>query len=98
MSKKFKLCDGFGNRRKINGIITGADFEYYYINHYYCKSTEEFINKLMRTDAIFKNTTKINLEKINTYFGYNKITKEKLDLIENRTKINLTKFRINLKI
>ena len=89
MSKKFKLCDGFGNRRKINGIITGADFEYYYINHYYCKSTEEFINKLMRTDAVFKNTTKINLEKIN---------KEKLDLIENRTKINLTKFRINLKI
>ena len=89
MSKKFKLCDGFGNRRKINGIITGADFEYYYINYYYCKSTEEFINKLMRTDAVFKNTTKINLEKIN---------KEKLDLIENRTKINLTKFRINLKI
>ena len=27
-----------------------------------------------------------------------KKTKEKLDLIENRTKINLTKFRINLKI
>ena len=95
LSTKFKLCDGFGNRRKINGIITGADFEYYYINHYYCKSTEEFINKILRTDTVYKNTSKI--DKIKTYLGYNKVTKEKIDLIENRTKINLSEFRIKLK-
>ena len=96
LSKKFRLCDGFGNRKKIHGIITtDSDFEYYYINHYYCKSTEEFINKIMKTDAVYKNASKI--DKIKTYLGYNKITKEKIDLIENRTKINLTKFRIEIK-
>lgn len=92
LSKKFKLCDGFGNRAKIKGIITTkSDFEYHYINHYYCKSTEEFINKIMKTDAVFKNPPII--DKIKTYLGYNKITKEKIDLIENRTKINLTQYR-----
>ena len=96
LSKKFKLCDGFGNRKKINGIITTeADLEYYYIIHYYCKSTEEFINKILRTDAVYKNPSRI--DKIKTYLGYNKVTKEKIDLIENRTKINLSEFRIKLK-
>ena len=96
LSKKFKVCDGFGNRTKTTGIVTlNSDFEYYYINHYYCKSTEEFIDKIMKTDVLFKNPNKI--AKIKTYFGYNIITKEKIDLIENRTKINLTQFRINVK-
>ena len=45
LNHKLKSCDGFGNHKKIEGIITKpADFEYYYIDHYYCKSTEEFIN------------------------------------------------------
>ena len=96
LSKKFRLCDGFGNRKKIDGIITtDTDFEYYYINHYYYKSTEEFINKIMKTDDVYKIPLKI--DKIKTYLGYNKITKEKIDLIENRTKINLTEFRIKIK-
>ena len=96
LSKKFRLCDGFGNKKKIDGIITtDSDFEYYYINHYYCKSTEEFINKIMKTDAVYKNPSKI--DKIKTYLGYNKITKEKIDLIEKRTKINLTEFRFKIK-
>ena len=45
LNHKLKTCDGFGNPKKIEGIITKpADFIYYYIDHYYCKSTEEFIN------------------------------------------------------
>ena len=33
------------------------------------------------------------MEKIKVYFGYNKITKEKIDLIEKETRYNLTIFR-----
>ena len=44
LNHKLKTCDGFGHPKQIDGIITkNADFEYYYIDHYYSKSTEEFI-------------------------------------------------------
>ena len=33
------------------------------------------------------------MEKIKVYFGYNEITKEKIDLIERETKYNLSIFR-----
>ena len=96
LSKYTRSCDGFGNRKKIENIITTeSDFEFYYINHYYCKSTEEFINnKLKKTDVFHKND--INLEKIKVYFGYNKVTKEKIDFIERETKYNLTVYRTRI--
>ena len=85
-------CDGFGNKRKINGMFTSiSDFEYYYINHYSCKSLEEFIKKLKKTDAFHKKDSRMN--RVIHYLTYNKITKEKLDIIENMTKLNLSQFR-----
>ena len=93
LSKHTRSCDGFGKTKKIRNIFTlESDFEFYYIEHYYCKSTEEFIkNKLIKTDVFHKNS--INYKKIEVYFGYNKITKEKIDLIEKETKFNLTDYR-----
>ena len=79
--KRTRSCDGFGKRKKIISIITQeSDFEYYYIDHYACKSTEEFINnKLLKADVIHKSDN--NLNKIEWYFKYNKITKENIFLI-----------------
>jgi hypothetical protein len=93
LSENTKSCDGFGRRRKKTSIVTKeSDFKYYYIEHYACKSTEEFIqNKLIRTDVYHKIDN--NMDKINWYFAYNKVTKEKIEMIENRTKYNLTRFR-----
>jgi hypothetical protein len=95
--KRSRSCDGFGKRKKVSSIITKeSDLEYYYIDHYACKSTEEFINnKLLKADVIHKVDT--NLEKIEWYFKYNKITKEKIDMIEKKTKYNLTKYRSRIK-
>ena len=46
-------CNGFGHKNKINLIYsTEPDKEYYYIDHFYSKSTEEFINKLEQTVKI----------------------------------------------
>ena len=91
--KGTRSCDGFGKRKKVTYIITkDSDFEYYYIKHYACKSTEEFINnKLLKTDVIHKVDS--NMNKIEWYFKYNKITKEKIDMIEAKTKYILDKYR-----
>ena len=84
-------CDGFGEKKPVKHIITlQPDYENYYIKHYYSKSTEEFIDKIMRTDAYYKDAVGITNFKIHRYFSYSKVTKEKLDLIENRTNLNLS--------
>jgi hypothetical protein len=95
--KRTRSCDGFGKRKKISSIITKEpDFEYYYIDHYACKSTEEFIiNKLLKTDVMHKYDN--NMDKIKWYFKYNEITKQKIDMIEKKTKYNLTKYRSRIK-
>jgi hypothetical protein len=91
LNHKLKSCDGFGHPKEVIGIITkNSDFEYYYIDHYFSKSTEEFINKLNKGDALFVEN---RIPRIKTYFAMNKITKEKIDLIENRTGLNLSKLR-----
>ena len=76
------------------GIVTDiSDLNYYYIDHYYSKSTEEFINKLNKGDALFRDN---RMERIQTYFSQNKITKEKIDYFENSTGLNLSKFKIQI--
>ena len=91
LNENLKSCDGFGKPKKPLGIVTDiSDLEYYYIDHYYSKSTEEFINKLNKGDALFIDN---RMERIQTYFGQNKITKEKIDYFENSTGLNLTIFR-----
>ena len=85
ISNELKTCDGFGNERK----YLKPDYQYYYFKHYYCKSTEEFIEKLNKGD-VYKISNKI---KIKFYFGYNKITLEKLDYIERKSGENLSYYR-----
>ena len=91
INPKLKSCDGFGNPKNHLGILTdNSDLEYYYIDHYYSKSTEEFINKLNKGDALFVDN---RMPRIITYFSQNKITKEKIDYFENSTGLNLSMFR-----
>lgn len=89
-------CDGFGRIKEIKGIKTDQpDYHYYYIDHYWSKSTEEFVNKLMKGDVIYGSNHKKNiLNKIDIYFNYNNITEERINYIENKTKYNLTKYRL----
>ena len=69
------------------------DYNYYYFIHHYCKSTEEFIEKLRKGD-VYRTSNKI---KIKFYFSYNKITYEKLNYIEKELGINLTYYKKKLK-
>ena len=87
-----KACNGFGQINKLNK----PDFKYYYIDHYYFKSTEEFINKINKGDAYYLSNKVLKFNKIKFYFAFNKITLKKINYIENKTGINLTIFRNKL--
>ena len=89
ISDKLKICDGFGIERE----TLKPDYKFYYFKHYYCKSTEEYIEKLNKGDVNFMTKN----QKINFYFGYNKITYEKINYIENKTGINLTNYKKKMK-
>ncbi len=91
-------CDGFGNIRKNNIYFTNKpDYYYNYIDHYYTKSTEEFVNKIMRGCAIHGLDNNYKMRRINYYFKINDITLNKINYIEKKTKFNLTNIRMTLK-
>jgi len=52
----------------------------------------------MRGSAIKGFQTEMKYRKISWYFGINKLTKEKIDLIENLTNLNLSPYRRGIKI
>ena len=89
-------CNGFGDRIKQNGFYTNiTDYDFFYIDHFFCKSTEEFINKLVKGDAL---QTGVALEdykilRIERYFLINNYTKEKFHMIEKGLKLILLLFK-----
>lgn len=96
-----KTCNGFGNKMILQGIHTlNPDFKYYYFDHYYYKSAEEYLNKIKRGSCFWGNLRLINLLWLSHYFEYNKITIEKINYFENQTgiKLNNIRNRLNKKI
>ena len=91
-----KSCNGFGadnSKEKLNIFTTKPDFKFNYIDHFCFKSTEEFINKLVRGSAFYGKGDDIKMKKIGWYFNINKISSEKIGYIENYTKLNLSIYR-----
>lgn len=87
-------CDGFG-RIKNNKVMfqTNSDHYYNYIDHYWSKSTEEFVNKLIRGGGVHGQDTDFKKRRIDLYFLQNQITLNKIKYIEKKTKFNLSKYR-----
>ena len=93
--KRLISCNGFGKKmRYYKNYALISDYEYYYIDHYYCKSTEEFIEKIQKNDVLSKED--VRKRKIKKYFQYNKITKEKIEFIENTTNLVLSMYRAKI--
>ena len=93
INKQYAYCDGYGHHSKINGIFsTDPDYTYYYIDHYYCKSTEEFIEKINRGDPLF-NTDNYKMERIEKLSKQIILTKEKIEMIEKGTGLSLLKYK-----
>lgn len=97
LTTKLKGCNGFGNPEVIHRFsISNSDFRFYYIDHYFCKSVEEFVEKLNKGDVLHRQKDWFKYFRIDNYFGTNQITLEKLNFIENHTKLNLNKYKIRL--
>ena len=89
---ELKNCNGFGKfNTSINVYTKEPDYYYYYIDHYFSKSTEEFIQKIIKGDCLYKDDIKYN--KIERYFNQSNPTKEKINLIEKKLGFNLDKYR-----
>ena len=97
-NKKLINCNGYGNRNKYyyDTFSSQNDYRHFYIDHYYSKSTEEFITKVNKGDP-YINTLKFVMGKVDKYFSQSEITKEKLDFIENKTGLNLSIYRSKAK-
>ena len=100
LTHNLKGCNGFGKKSKLFDIINKQpDYETYYINHYFSKSTEEFVNKINRGDILRGDNIKINNWQIKKYFTINKLTNEKLNYFDKHlgSKVNLSIYYEQLK-
>ena len=91
---ELKGCNGYGQEVNLLGLnLDKPDFENYYIDHYFYKSLEEFMEKLndVGYDSDFKNET------IGRFFQHNNITIEKIDYIEKKKKMNLSFYKNYIK-
>ena len=90
-------CNAFGVKKLFNQTISinNPDNKNYYIDHFYFKSTEEYINKRNRGSVFYGHKIRINRNFIDLYFKYNKITLEKINYFENKTLFNLSKYKKN---
>ena len=102
LDRRIKGCNVFGEvvipskRVKLDNNINEPKYKRYYIDHYCFKSTEEYINKINKGDAIFGLNNKTKMHKINLYFAYNRISLEKIKYFEKKTGLNLKVFRNKL--
>lgn len=101
LDRRIKGCNSFGEKveptqkMKMDNDIN--NFKNNYIDHYCFKSTEEYINKINKGDAIFGKNKKIMMHKIKLYFNYNKITLEKIQFIEKESGLDLKEYKLKIK-
>ena len=97
-----KPCNGFGKYIKLNNdyVLENSDTKYYYIEHYYSKSTEEFVKKLNKGSAVNGQDEDFKLFRIFRYFTINKIDYDKFVYIFKNVNIKTekNKWSFNLKI
>ena len=89
INENLKSCNGFGNFTVTKTIGTSSlDYEYYYIDHYFCKSTEEFVKKMNKGDVLY-SIDNIK-ERIKVYFAVNKPTKAKIKYLKQNILTNVS--------
>ena len=93
INPEFINCNGYGNKNKyIVNYSTEPDYYNYFIDHYYSKSTEEFIDKLNRGDS-YSTTTYYYLLRFEKYFNQSLFNKEKIEMVEKGTGLDLSKYK-----
>ena len=90
-------CNAYGKEVELSSFrMEEQDFENYYIDHYFCKSVDEFIEKLNRNQGILGHSNKQLFETFENYFVYNNMSIEKIEYFENKTGLNLKEYKKKL--
>ena len=85
-------CNGYGKIAKMKSYkMIEPDYDNFYIDHYFSKSVDEFIENidkedLENNDIRFKND-------LENYFKINNMTNDKIKYIEEKTKLDLSKYK-----
>jgi len=96
INTKLKTCNGFGLKTNLTDATTELyDYNYYYIDHYFCKSTEEFVNKINKGDVMFD--TDYTLKRVEVYFAVNNATEEKINYMKKYLFQNISFDNIKIK-
>lgn len=90
ITESVKACNGFGKKVNLDEefYLKSSDAEYYYIDHFYTKSLEEFVDKIRRGSAVNGKNEKFKLFRIIRYFSINKLRNIKYKYIINNLGIN----------
>ena len=94
----YKFCNSNGKRVYPKNFFSNIfDKEpKAFIKHYFTKTVEEFCNKIKRGDAHFDEnhqlSNKIKPNRIKMFFKLNKITKEKVEILESCLNISLKEY------
>ena len=95
LTNEIKGCNGFGKEADLIGLnMKEVDFENYYIDSYFYKSIDEFIEKLKSEDY----DQKLKNEIIRRYFELNGFEYKKISYFEKNTGINVSIYHNGLNI
>jgi len=91
ITNSVKACNGFGKEIQLDNeyFMPYSDAKYYYIDHFYTKSVEEFINKINRGSAVQGNDTNFKLFRVFRYFSINELRYSKFKYIKKKLGIHI---------
>ena len=91
ITDSIKACNGFGKEVILNKdyYMENSDSKYYYIDHYFSKSTEEFVDKVKKGSAVNGDRQDFKMFRIFRYFNINMLKPEKVKYILNHINIKI---------
>ena len=94
--KTINGCNAYGEEVILKDLyMKNQDFKNFYIDKYFSKSVDEFIEKLNEDDMLNEDDKSAKINTFDNYFGFNNMTVEKIKYIQAKTKLNLVGY-INL--
>ena len=90
ITNSVKACNGYGKEIKLTKdyFMINSDLKHYYIDHYYTKSVEEFVQKVKRGSAGHGKDKEFEFFRIIRYFIINKFKNIKYKYILDNLGIN----------
>ena len=87
----FNMCDAEGNLANVpHGILGSPNYKYCHLSHFTMKTIDEYAVKIIRGG--FEGQKYNYSKRLKRFFRYNKLTPEKLELIEKILKTSFPQY------